>query len=356
MLRKFKLHTPAFLGLLGLTAIYFRDDYNVVDAVAAATKTAPSQPPSLSLSYSIKPKTLKEGETEVIKMSVYNPWTNNTVSISATPTLPGAQLSQNGTQATWTWKVPLNYLASHKASPTVQFVATFTQNNGTATQLGQSVKFTLGENQPPSIQAISSQDATVGVPLRFKVIASDPDDDKVSISGQSLPNGASLSPAVLTGSQWVSSFQWTPKQADSETTTSVTFKAVDNFVNPAQTTEDVSITVHPASAENNGIKTLKIGQAVWDATASTLTLAGQVMLKQNATLPANLNLRFMTTGNQELPLSVTQFKPNGKWSLVGSLTSDQVPCTIKGQLSIDGTDTNTPATRVVKRAPYPCAP
>lgn len=352
----FKLHTPAFLGLLGLAAIYLRDDYNVIDAVAAATKTTPSQPPSMNLSYSIKPKALKEGETETIKISVYNPWTNNTVSISATPELTGTHISQNGTQATWTWKVPLDYLASHKASPTVLFIATFTQNNGATAQLGQPVKFTLGENQPPSIQTISSQDATVGVPLRFKVIASDPDDDKVSISGLSFPNGANLSPAVLTGNQWVSVFRWTPKQADSETTTAVTFKAVDNFVNPAQTTEDVSITVHPASADNNGIKSLKIGQAVWDATASTLTLAGQVMLKQNAALPAGLNLRFMTSNNQELPLSVNQFKRSGKWILVGSLASDQVPCTIKGQLSIDGTDTNTPATRVVKRTPYPCAP
>jgi len=140
------------------------------DAVTAATKTGGGtlttnvvQGPDVTYGASVS-----VGQTLQIEVSVFNPWTNNDVSMSLANKLPSMSLTQsstNKTQPTWlfTWTPDANEVGVNK----VGFAASFKQTSGPNS--GQIIDYTPyviiktvaeNKNNAPDTTAIKSLSIT----------------------------------------------------------------------------------------------------------------------------------------------------------------------------------------------------
>lgn len=110
----------------------------------------------------------------------------------------------------------------------------------------ESAVFTTCVEQVPDIESPDGVDlaASVGAPLSFPIVASDPNGDMITLSASQLPAGATTTPALpLTGPGFVSTLcEWTPA---SEGTFVFGFEVVDSAFQLS--TLDVVITVAPAT-------------------------------------------------------------------------------------------------------------
>ena len=98
-----------------------------------------------------------------------------------------------------------------------------------------SLEESFTPNRPPVFDTIGSKGGQEGQTLQFTVSASDPDNDDLTYSAESVPTGGNFDAGTRT-------FTWTPDYAASGNYT-VTFTVTDNGTPVKNDSEDVSITV-----------------------------------------------------------------------------------------------------------------
>lgn len=124
-------------------------------------------------------------------------------------------------------------------------------------------------NHPPILVAVEDQVTTEGSPLSFTVSASDPDDDAVSITPDTLPSGASFDPQTGV-------FTWTPAVGQVGVY-NIRFTATDDGNPPASSGMDVRITVN--EDESNHAGTLQVVKTAFGGDA-TFSFSGPAAIGQ----------------------------------------------------------------------------
>lgn len=106
-------------------------------------------------------------------------------------------------------------------------------------QAMEVVVITVGSsNRPPQLGAIGPRPGDPGLPLEIDIIASDPDDDALTLSATPLPAGASF----RDDGNGTGRFAWTPDTGQIGNHV-VTFRVGDDGVPMADDSEDVTLTI-----------------------------------------------------------------------------------------------------------------
>jgi alpha-tubulin suppressor-like RCC1 family protein len=144
---------------------------------------------------------------------------------------------------------------------------TFKANDGKVDSDVATVTITVTSiNQPPELAAIGNKTIDEGQLLTFAISATDPDEDTLTYSASSLPDGASFDPGTRT-------FSWTPSYTQAGSYPGVHFIVIDNGTPPASDFEDITITVNnvnqPPELAAIGNKTVDEGQLLTFAISAT---------------------------------------------------------------------------------------
>jgi hypothetical protein len=137
----------------------------------------------------------------------------NTLSYSMANGPAGATLT--GSQFSWT---PTYAQAG-------EYTVTFYVSDNQTPALQDSAKITItviGDNAPPVIDDPGNQEGSVGVPVEFKLSATDPDLNNFTFSMANAPDGATLTGEL---------FSWTPKEGQ-EGNYNVSFHVTDDGTPP----------------------------------------------------------------------------------------------------------------------------
>ena len=161
-----------------------------------------------------------------------------------TPALPFT--GPTGVQSTFNWTPSAGDLGPH--------LITFTATDSTALQrtCQTTVQVVPANPNAPTCSIDPSQTVTVGTPVGFTVMGTDPDPNDVlnlALTSGALPSGATLTPTLpTTGASPLSSvFSWTPSLADAGVAHTFSFLVTDTAAQQA----DCQTTITVLGAVNN---------------------------------------------------------------------------------------------------------
>ena len=107
------------------------------------------------------------------------------------------------------------------------------------------VTITMG-NRPPSLEVMDSQEIMEGQTLTFPIVASDPDNDTLSLSSGLLPSGAAFDPSAVPN---IHTFLWTPTyEQSSPEPYNIEFNASDGELTVSMSTQITVMDVNRAPA------------------------------------------------------------------------------------------------------------
>lgn len=137
---------------------------------------------------------ISEGDSLRFRVGVRNPWTGKTT-LTLKESIPGATLDTIGRDAGdgyFTWR------PSFEQGRTESYAITFVY--ATATQEVEKIVRVkvINVNRPPKLAAIADQKVKESETLTFKVEASDPDRDSLSLTAAVLPTGATFAAGLFT--------------------------------------------------------------------------------------------------------------------------------------------------------------
>ncbi len=157
-----------------------------------------------------------------------------------------------------------------QSTPTGPYTVTVTCTNGTVTR---SIDITVNivtqpvhENTPPEISLPGSETVRPEASLTFKVTATDPDGEPVTLTVAGLPSGANFDPNTGV-------FAWTPSPHQAGNYT-ITFKAMDDGTPQMTTTKTVTIEVSAAPTNNSGNTSNTPGNLLLFAIGGLLAITG----------------------------------------------------------------------------------
>lgn len=197
-------------------------------------------------------------------------------------------------------------------------------------------------NHAPTIAAPSSASVAVGGTLNFSVTASDVDSgDTVTLTGSSLPTGATLTPNPATGNPATSQFHFTPTAQQSGQTFTVAFAASDSHGGNANASCQISVTPggggdtnHAPTISVPGPQTTGVGQTVMftvtasDPDADVVTLSASNVPPGGSFDPGSGGFTFTPSANQAgqtFTIVFTATDPDG------ASVSDSVLVTVTSQ-------------------------
>lgn len=262
-------------------------------------------------------------------VSGQDPDAGDTVTLSATLTgVPGATFDTANGQFNWTAGAVQNtpYQAVFKATDQAGLVSS------TSVAITVRAPDTSSNTAPDLIVPLTQQNVSVGQNLSFTIKASDPEGDDVQITAQTLPAGASLSPAVqdLASGEWISTFSWTPDSVPTINPLSLTFTATDL---PADTNATLSssktLKILVNSTSNAvSIAALNFSKAQWDSRKNRLEVSGQIKPLKGKRLPKNLTVSLIDTDTGEVIAAAIKVNMKGLWKFTSAKGLSSQPCQI----------------------------
>lgn len=139
-------------------------------------------------------------------------------------------------------------------------------------------------NKPPILYVLQNKTVTEGEELRFKLKASDPDDDALTFTATNLPEGASFDPATGT-------FTWKPDKGSAGSYYGISFTVTDHGQTPLSASREMTIKVKGENSPPEFYpvegKTVKVGESVRfkleasDADGDKLTFAASNLPPQS---------------------------------------------------------------------------
>ncbi len=195
--------------------------------------------------------------------------------------------------SSWTFSTVRHWGESAQGAWTLRVSDRASGTTGTLTAATLTVRGTALAHQPPAITLDpegAGKTTTTGTPLSFQVIATESDGDSVTLTGSSLPAGATLTPNPATGTApLTSTFNWTPSAAGNYTARFIA-SDVDGSV-----TQDVSIAV---SAPTGILIDEPFDGGVTPPTGWTFTAIGGTYTTTSNYGRAAPSLKFDNTGDQ----------------------------------------------------------
>jgi hypothetical protein len=298
----------------------------LLDFFCAATTTLNHAPVVSVPSNSISVVT---GSPVNFSVSAQDPDAGDTVTLSATLTgVPGATFDTVSGQFNWTAGAVQNtpYQAVFKATDKAGLAS--------STTVAITVRAAnTNSNTAPNLSVpLTQQNVTVGQNLTFEIKASDAEGDDVQITAQSLPTGASLSPAVqdLTSGEWISTFSWKPDSVPSSNPLSLTFTGTDL---PADTSTALSssktlkILVN-ANSSTVSIAALNFSKAQWDSRKNRLEVSGLIKPLKGKRLPKNLTVNLIDTDTGEVLAAAIKVNKKGLWKFTSAKGLSSQPCQV----------------------------
>jgi hypothetical protein len=196
---------------------------------------APNEAPVLD---TIGNQAINQLETLAFTITATDPDGNN-LSFTASGLPTGATFTDNGNgTASFSWTPSVDQSGNYPITFTV------TDDGDPVASDSEEITVSVGiANNPPVLDTIGPQDATVDTELSFTVSATDPDNDGLILTAANLPVGATFTDN-LDGS---GTFTWTPA-AGQEGGHNVLFSVTDTGVPQGTDTEEVAITVAGGNA------------------------------------------------------------------------------------------------------------
>ena len=319
-------HTANRKSATPAKSAYSTGGTTLLDFFCAATATLNHAPvvsvPSNSLS-------VVTGNPVNFSVSAQDPDAGDTVTLSATLTgVPGATFDTASGQFNWTAGAAQNtaYQAVFKATDKTGLVSS------TTVAITVRAANTSNNTAPNLTVPLTQQNVTVGQNLSFEIKASDAEGDDVQITAQSLPAGASLSPAAqdLASGEWISTFNWTPDSVPTSNPLSLTFTGTDV---PADTSAALSSSKTLKILVNtNGsavsIAALNFSKAQWDSRKNRLEVSGQIKPLKGKRLPKNLTVNLVDTDTGEVLAAAIKVNKKGLWKFTSAKGLSSQPCQV----------------------------